>query len=240
MIILPAIDLKDGTAVRLRQGDFDTTEKVADDPIKTAKRFETDGADWIHMVDLDGAVKGHPVNMEIIADVVKNTNLYVEIGGGIRTMDTIDNYVKKGVKRIILGSIALNEPEFVARAVEKYDDIIAVGIDAKKGMARSSGWLEGSEIHFIDLAQKMDEIGVRTIIYTDIERDGTLEGPNKEELDDLNNNIDANVIASGGVSNIDDIGNLASLGLYGAIVGKAVYTGDVDLAEAIDVAKNFR
>lgn len=240
MIILPAIDLKDGNAVRLTQGDFATTEKVANDPIETAKRFESEGADWIHMVDLDGAVEGQSVNMDIVAEVAKSTNLYVEIGGGIRNMETIDTYVDKGVKRVILGSVALSDPDFVAQAVDKYDDIIAVGIDAKKGMVRSNGWLEGSEINFLDLALKMDEVGVRTIIYTDIEKDGTLKGPNKKELDELNGHVDANIIASGGVTTIDDIGNLASLGLYGAIIGKAIYTGDIDLVEAIDVARNFR
>lgn len=240
MIILPAIDLKDGNAVRLTQGDFATTEKVADDPIETAKRFEEAGADWIHMVDLDGAVKGHPVNIDIVAEVIKTTSLYVEIGGGIRNMETIDAYVEKGVKRVILGSIALTDPDFVKLAVQKYDDIIAVGIDAKKGMARSGGWLEGSEVNFLDLAKKMDEVGVRTIIYTDIEKDGTLKGPNKDELNELNCHVDANIIASGGVSHIDDIGSLASLGLYGTIIGKAIYTGDVDLVEALEIARTFR
>lgn len=240
MIILPAIDLKNGTAVRLYQGDFDTAEKVADDPLKTAKRFESDGADWIHLVDLDGALKGQPVNMDIVTDIVNNTDLYVEVGGGIRTMETIEEYVSIGVKRVILGSIALYDPDFMKKAVDKYEDMIAAAIDAKNGLVCGGGWIEESEVHFLELAEKMDDADVRTIIYTDIEKDGTLAGPNKHDLDELNNHVSANVIASGGVHNIDDIGNLASLGLYGTICGKAIYTGDLDLAEAIEIGRNFK
>lgn len=240
MIILPAIDLKDGTAVRLFQGEFETAEKVANDPLETAVKFEKDGADWIHLVDLDGALKGCPVNINIIKDIIENTSLYVEVGGGIRSMDTIDEYIRLGVKRVILGSVALSDPDLVKEAVQKYEDMIAIGIDAKNGMVKSNGWTEGSEVGYLDLAKQMDEAGVRTLIYTDIEKDGTLTGPNKEQLDILNSNVNANIIASGGVHNIDDIGMLATLGLYGTICGKAVYTGDLDLAEAIEVGHSYR
>lgn len=240
MIILPAIDLKDGMAVRLYQGDFATVQKVANDPLETAKRFERDHAQWIHMVDLDGALKGHPVNMEIISTVAFKTNLYVEVGGGIRTMETIDDYINIGVKRVILGSVALSDPDLVKRAVDKYEDMIAVGIDARKGIVKGGGWLEDSDVNFLDLAEEMERAGVRTVIYTDIEKDGTLSGPNNDDLDKLNQHLDANIIASGGVHNIDDIGTLASLGLYGAICGKAIYTGDLDLTEAIKLGGNYR
>ena len=238
MIILPAIDLKDGMAVRLYQGKFSTVEKVADDPLETAKRFEHDHAEWIHMVDLDGALEGHPVNVDIITSVVAGTDLHVEVGGGIRTMETIDDYIGKGVQRVILGSVALSDPDLVKRAVAKYGEKIAVGIDAHKGMVKGGGWLEGSDVNFLDLGKEMDNAGVPTIIYTDIEKDGTLSGPNTYDLDELNQNLDANIIASGGVANIDDIGVLSALGLYGAICGKSVYTGDLDLPQAIKLGRN--
>lgn len=237
MIIIPAIDLKDGNAVRLYQGDFATAEKVADDPLMTAKRFEESGAEWMHTVDLDGALKGHPVNMDIIKDMVRNTSLNVEVGGGIRTMEAIDDYVGAGVKRVILGSVALSEPDLVKEAVGEYGNMIAVGIDARDGMAKGGAWLEDSRVSFMELAEKMCGIGVRTIIYTDIEKDGTLSGPNEDHLRQLNDSIDADIIASGGIHNIADIGTLAKAGLYGAICGKAIYTGDLDLREAIDAGK---
>ncbi len=240
MIILPAIDLKNGTAVRLLQGEFDTAEKVADDPLETARRFETDGADWIHIVDLDGALSGKPMNLNVIKEIMEKTSLYIEVGGGIRTMETMDEYISLGAKRVILGSVALSDPELVQKAVDKYEDMIAVGIDAKRGKVKSNGWTEGSDVDFLDLAKKMDDAGVRTIIYTDIEKDGTLTGPNKEELNALNCAVDANIIASGGVHNIDDIGILASLGLYGTICGKAIYSGDLDLPTALEIGRNYR
>ena len=240
MIILPAIDLKNKTAVRLYKGDFSTVEKVANDPVETAQHFEKNGAEWVHIVDLDGALKGHPVNIDIIKTIVNDTSLYVEVGGGIRTMEVIEDYINAGVKRVILGSAAFTNPDLVKQAVKKYEDYIAVGIDAKNGTVKTNGWIEESEMNFLDLAEKMDEIGVRTIIYTDIEKDGTLTGPNKEDLDLLNSRVNANIIASGGVHDIDDIGILASIGLYGTICGKAIYTGDLDLVDAIEVGHNYR
>jgi len=238
MIILPAIDIKDGKAVRLYQGDFDTAEQVADDIIETAKSFEEIGADWIHVVDLDGAYAGRPVNIDKIREIIGETSLNVEVGGGIRTIDTIDDYIDVGAKRVILGSVALSNPELVVKAVEKYKDMIAVSIDSKDGLVKSSAWTEKSETYFLDFAKEMDDIGVRTIIHTDIEKDGTLEGPNKENLEILNRSLDANIIASGGVHHIDDITLLASMGIYGVITGKAIYSGKLDLAEALDIGRN--
>ena len=236
MIILPAIDIKDGKAVRLYQGDFSTAEKVADDIIETAKHFEICGAEWIHVVDLDGAYEGHPVNKNIIKKIINETSLNVEIGGGIRSMDNIDEYIELGAKRVILGSVALSDPELVKKSVAKYKDKIAVGIDAGSGIVKSNGWTKSSNTGFLDLAAKMDAAEVKTIIYTDIERDGTLKGPNTEDLELLSKSIKADIIASGGVSSIDDLSAIDSLGIYGAIVGKAIYSGDVDLIKAIDLS----
>ena len=237
MIILPAIDLIDGTCVRLTQGEYNSSERVADDPIDTAKWFEEDGSEWIHMVDLDGAKAGTPLNKNVVEGVIKATKLKVEVGGGIRTLDNIEEYIALGVERIILGSVAIQQPELVYEAVEKYGDKIAVGIDAKDGMARAGGWIVGSDVHFIELAKKMDEAGVKTIIYTDISRDGMLSGVNVDELKEINDAVSANVIASGGVRDISDIDNLCSLGVYGAICGRSIYLKTLNLKEAIERAK---
>ena len=237
MIILPAIDLIDGTCVRLTQGEYSSSERVAENPIATAKWFEADGASWIHMVDLDGAKAGKPCNKDVIENVIAATNLKVEVGGGIRTLENIADYINIGVERIILGSVAIQQPELVFEAVEKYGEKIAVGIDAKDGMARAGGWIVGSDIHFIELAKKMDEAGVKTIIYTDISRDGMLSGVNLEELKEINDAVGANVIASGGIRDILDIDNLCSLGVYGAICGRSIYLKTLNLKQAIERAK---
>lgn len=236
MVILPAIDIKDGNCVRLYKGDFSTTEKVADDYMETAKGFEASGAKWIHMVDLDGAKTGTPVNNDIFIDVAKNTNLKVELGGGIRNLDTVEYYLQNGISRIILGSIALKNPQIVKDAVREYGDKIAVGIDALDGMVAVEGWLDSSEVSYISLAKEMVSIGIGCIIFTDISKDGTLEGVNLEQLDAINKAVDCNIIASGGVRNIDDIKNCMNLNLYGAICGKSIYKGTLNLKEAIDIA----
>lgn len=233
MIILPAIDIKDGICVRLFKGDYSTAHKVAENPLDTAKSFEAAGAEWIHMVDLDGAKDSAPKNSEIFFDIAKNTNLKVEVGGGIRTMETVDRYIQNGISRVILGSSALKNPDFVKKAVEKYAEKIAVGIDARDGFVSLEGWLENSTVSYLELARKMEEIGVKTIIFTDISRDGMLKGPNFEQLDEINRHVTCDIIASGGVSSLEDISKLRALGLYGSICGKAIYTGDIDLARAI-------
>ncbi len=233
MIILPAIDLKDGQCVRLFKGDYSTASKVAEDPIATAKSFEKSGSRWIHLVDLDGAKAKVPVNHEIILNIRKNTTMNIEVGGGIRDMKTVDFYLENGIDRVILGSAALHNPEFVKEAVQKYGKKIAVGIDALNGKVMAEGWLDKSELDYLDMAKAMEEIGVKTIIFTDISKDGTLAGPNLVMLDKINRTVSCNIIASGGVSNLKDILDLHSLDLYGAIAGKAIYTKDLNLNSAI-------
>lgn len=237
MIILPAIDIKDGNCVRLYKGDFSTVEKVADNYLDTAKSFETQGAKWIHMVDLDGAKAGKPVNQEIFLDVVRNTNLKVELGGGIRSLDTIEYYLGNGISRVILGSIALKNPTLVRDAVEKYGERIAVGIDAMNEKVAVEGWLDSSEVNYIDLAKEMVSYGVKHIIFTDISKDGTLSGPNLEQLSRLNASVECNIIASGGIHTIRDIQDCKDNELYGAICGKSIYKGTLNLKEAVILAE---
>ena len=233
MIIFPAIDLKDGRPVRLTKGDFSTTEQVADNALETAKSFEAAGATHLHMVDLDGALAGHPVNQAIVYEVVKNTNLFVEIGGGIRNAEHIKEYLQSGVGRIILGSVAIDEPDFAKEMIKIYGEKIAIGIDALNGFAKGGGWLEGSSVRFTDLACSMTKAGAKTIIFTDISKDGTLAGPNLTQLKELLAATDANIIASGGIATISDIKALSELACYGAICGKSIYKGTLNLKEAL-------
>lgn len=235
MTVIPAIDIIDGICVRLFQGDYATAHKVAEDPFKTAKEFEKAGATLLHMVDLDGAKDGKMTNADLIIKVANSVNMDVEVGGGIRNMESIDYYIENGIDRVILGSVAIKNKDLVKEAVEKHGEKIVVGIDAKDGMVRAEGWTDESKINYLDLAKKMEEIGVKTIIYTDIAKDGTLAGPNLGQLDDLTSAVSCDIIASGGVSNVVDIVNLAELDIYGAISGKAIYTGDLDLKQAIEV-----
>ena len=238
MIILPAIDIRGGQCVRLYKGDFATAEKVAEDPIATAQSFAEAGAAWLHTVDLDGAVEGRPVNKAVFEQIVRRTPLKVEVGGGIRNMDTIAAYLDAGVSRVILGSAALNDPALVAVAIELYgSDAIAVGIDARDGMVQAQGWLAASTVHYIDLARAMTEIGVETIIFTDISRDGTLAGPNLEQLTALQAAVGGQIVASGGIRDLEDIKALRAAGLYGAICGKSLYKGTLDLVQAIQAAR---
>ncbi|MDO5558577.1 MAG: 1-(5-phosphoribosyl)-5-[(5-phosphoribosylamino)methylideneamino]imidazole-4-carboxamide isomerase [Oscillospiraceae bacterium] len=236
MIILPAIDIKDGNCVRLFKGDFSTVEKVAADYMETAKSFEKAGAQWIHTVDLDGAKEGKPVNTQIFTDIAKNTNLKVELGGGIRTLETVESYISSGISRVILGSIALKDPQIVKDAVKEYGDRIAVGIDAMNEMVAVEGWLDSSSVNYIDLAKEMEQIGVKYIIFTDISKDGTLSGVNLDQLGKLSKAVSCNVIASGGVHTIEDIKGCKALNLYGTICGKSLYKGTLDLAEAVETA----
>ena len=234
---MPAIDIKDGNCVRLCKGDFSTVEKVAADYLETAKSFEAAGAKWIHMVDLDGAKEGKPVNAKIYTDVAEKTNLKVEVGGGIRNLETIQEYLNMGISRVILGSVALKNPELVSDAVEKFgSEKIVVGIDAVNEMVATEGWLESSDVNYIDLANKMIETGVKYFIFTDISKDGTLSGVNVQQLKKL---ADAtygkcNIIASGGVHTMDDIVVCKEMGLYGTICGKSIYKGTLDLREAVE------
>ena len=238
MIILPAIDILGGKCVRLTQGEYGTAEQVAEDPIETALSFESDGAKFIHMVDLDGAKYGSRKNSEIYENVAKKVQIPIEVGGGIRDMDTIDYYISKGIERVIIGSAALKNPELVKRAVDKYHEQIAVGIDALDGKVKTSGWLENSDTDYIELAKAMKNIGIEYIIFTDISKDGTLSGPNYEQLQKLSEAVDVNVIASGGIRDIENIRRLTEMKLYGAICGKSIYSGSLSLKEAIEVAEN--
>ena len=237
MIILPAIDIKDGNCVRLFKGDYSTIEKVAESPYIAAQRFADAGATWMHMVDLDGAKDAKLVNADLIADVAKSSGLSVEVGGGIRDMNAVEYYLSRGINRVILGSAAVKNQNFVIEAVKNYGDKIIVGIDAKDGMVRAEGWLDNSDINYIELAKRMESVGVQTIVFTDIDQDGTLAGPNLKQLDDLVNEVGCNVIASGGVAVLKDIINLAELNVYGAICGKAIYSGSLDLKQAIEVTR---
>lgn len=236
MVILPAIDIKDGNCVRLFKGDYATVQKVAESYMDTARSFEAAGSEWIHMVDLDGAKDATQQNKEIFLDVAKNTGLKVEVGGGIRTLDTVEMYLSGGISRVIIGSAAVKDPQLVKDAVKEYGDRIAVGIDAKNGYVATEGWLETSDVYFTQLAQAMSDIGVKYIIFTDISKDGTLSGVNAQQLKEINECCSANIIASGGVHTIEDIRICKELGLYGTICGKSIYSGSLDLVEAVQLA----
>ena len=233
MNLLPAIDLKDGKVVRLYKGEFDTVHQVADDPMTTARAFYEAGARYIHMVDLDGAKDGVRKNAAIVQQVAQQSGLKVELGGGIRSMADLEAVFALGVFRAVIGSAAVSDPEFVKAAVEKYAERIAVGIDTKNGKVKTAGWIEDSGLDYLEFAKSMESIGVKTIIFTDIDTDGTLQGPAFERLKALQTAVSCQIIASGGVSNNQDIRQLAAMDLYGAIIGKAYYAGTIDLAQAV-------
>ena len=233
MIILPAIDLKDGKVVRLYKGDFDTVHQVAQDPLDTARAFYAAGARQIHMVDLDGAKDGQRKNGAMV-EAVTRLGLKVELGGGIRSMADLDAVFALGVYRAVIGSAAVIHPELVAQAVARYGpERIAVGIDAKNGMVRPARWTENCGRDYLDFAREMEQIGVKHIIFTDIDTDGTLEGPAWNSLRALRSGVSCLVTASGGVASNQDIRDLKTLGVWGAIIGKAYYAGTLDLAQAI-------
>ena len=232
MIILPAIDLKDGKVVRLYKGEFDTVHQVADDPVATARAFYAAGARYIHMVDLDGARDGVRRNADIVRSVAGQVGLKVELGGGIRSMADLEEVFSLGVYRAVIGSAAVSHPEFVREAVTKYGERIAVGIDTRDGKVKTAGWVEHSGLDYLDFACQMEKMGVRTVIFTDIETDGTLQGPAFDKLAALQESVACSIIASGGVSNNEDIRKLAGMELYGAIIGKAYYAGTIYLAQA--------
>lgn len=233
MIILPAIDLKDGKVVRLYKGDFDTVHQVAEDPVETARIFYDAGARYIHMVDLDGAKDGTRRNGDIVRAVAK-VGLRIELGGGLRTMADIEAVFDSGVYRAVIGSAAVTNRQLVADAVAKFGaDRIAVGIDTQNGRVKTAGWIEDSGLEYLRFAREMEQIGVKNIIFTDIDTDGTLGGPALERLAALKQAVSCRITASGGVANNEDIRKLNELGMYGAIIGKAYYAGTVDLAQAV-------
>ena len=237
MIILPAIDLKGGQCVRLRKGDYATAHKVAEDAVGTAKEFLSAGARLIHMVDLDGAKSGSRANYDVVRRVIDQTSAAVELGGGIRSMEDLRFVRGLGVSRAVIGSAAVRNPHFVKEAVSIFGERIAVGIDARGGTVRTDGWMNDTGEDYIAFARKMAGYGVKTIIYTDIEKDGMLEGPNFTQLEALRQAVSCVIVASGGVSTLEDVRRLKVLGIDEAIAGKAVYTGALDLAAAIREAE---
>lgn len=237
MNIFPAIDLFDKKAVRLFKGDYAQMTVYSENPPEIACDFVNQGAKHIHIVDLEGAKDGTTPNISVIEAIRKSTDLFIEIGGGIRNMETVDRYVSIGVDRVILGTAAVTDEEFLLRAVEKYGDKIAVGVDIKDGFVAIRGWTEKSQYDCFEFCEKMNNIGVRTIICTDISKDGAMLGTNHELYKALSEKFDMQIIASGGVSSIEDVRKLSDLGIYGAIIGKAYYTGAISLKEAIEVSK---
>ena len=234
MQIYPAIDLKNGQCVRLKQGRFDDVTSYGDDPVQRAKIWEQAGATYIHVVDLDGARTGNSYNLEAIKKIVSAVNVPVQTGGGIRSMRDIEQRIDAGVSRVIIGTAAVNNPELVKEAVRVYGDKIAVGIDASKGMVATDGWEKISDVPAVALCKKMAEIGVKTVVYTDISKDGMMSGPNIESTKELVEQIGINIIASGGVSTMSDLESVESINAQGVIIGKALYQGALDLKEVIE------
>ena len=237
MNIFPAIDLYDKKAVRLLHGDYKQMTVYSDNPIEIARDFEAKGAKFIHMVDLEGARDGNTPNISVVEQVARETSLFVEIGGGIRDMDTVRRYFECGVSRVILGTAAVTDESFLREAVSAFGEKIAVGADVKDGYIAIKGWLEKSQYSLEQFMDKMQSIGVKTIICTDISKDGAMRGTNLALYSELSKKYCLDIVASGGVSSIDDVKSLTEMGLYGAIIGKAYYTGAVDIGEAIEVAK---
>ena len=238
MNIFPAIDLYNGCAVRLYKGDYTKMTVYSENPVEVALDFRNCGAKFIHVVDLEGAKDGTTPNIDVVARIAKESGLFVEIGGGIRSMETLDRYFSAGVSRAILGTSAVTDEAFLKAAVEKYGEKIAVCADIKDGFVAIRGWVEKSEYTLDAFFSKMESVGVKTIICTDISRDGAMRGTNLELYRHLSEKYSVSVVASGGVSSISDVAELAKMKLYGAIIGKAYYTGDIDLAEAVRVGNN--
>lgn len=236
MYIYPAIDLYGGKAVRLYKGDYDQMTVYSDDPVSVAKDFAAAGASHIHLVDLEGAKIGKPANLETIRAIVETTGLFAEVGGGIRDMETVDSYLSIGVGRVILGTAAVKDPDFLHAALQKYGEKIAVGVDLKDGYVAIKGWTETSNLKAEEFFEKMQKLGVRTIICTDISRDGAMKGTNRALYRALSNKFDIDLIASGGVSSMEDVEALAEMKLHGAIIGKAYYIGAIDLKQAVEAA----
>ena len=238
MKLFPAIDLYRGCAVRLFKGDYDQMTVYSDNPAEFAAQFEAKGAKNLHLVDLEGAKLGTTPNLETIRKIVSETNLYTELGGGIRSLETIEAYRNIGVDRLILGTAAITQPGFVEAAIKEFGrDAIAVGVDIRDGLVAIKGWTEVTDVTCEAFCRQMEDIGVKTIICTDISRDGAMKGTNRQLYAELSGQFNLDIMASGGVSTLDDVKALADMNLYGAILGKALYTGAIDLAEAVKIVK---
>ena len=240
MEIIPAIDLRNGKCVRLYQGDYGKETVFSNKPVEIALRWQSEGARRIHIVDLDGAARGEPGNLETIEDMIAAIDIPVQFGGGIRSIETIEQLFAAGVERAILGTVAVEKPDLVKEACQKFSDRIIISIDAKDRMVATRGWLQKSTVTAGELASKMIEIGVTRFIYTDISRDGTLTSPNFEAIAEILSQVNVPVIAAGGISSVQHLTRLAELGVEGAIVGKAIYTGDVKLGEAIKAIRELQ
>lgn len=237
MLIFPAIDLYGGKAVRLYKGDYAQMTIYSDDPVSVARDFAAAGATHVHLVDLEGAKDGTTPNLEVVRSIATETDLFCEIGGGIRNMETVVAYLSAGVDRVILGTAAVTDESFLRAAVERFDERIAVGVDIKDGKVAIKGWLETADLDAFAFCEKLQGMGVKTVICTDISKDGAMMGTNHELYRALSERFDLAIVASGGVSSLEDVKKLAVQNLYGAIIGKAYYTGAINLAEAIEVAK---
>ena len=237
MIIFPAIDLYEGKAVRLFKGDYTQMTVYSEHPEEIAKDFASKGATHAHLVDLEGAKSGATPNLDTVLRIREAAGLFCEIGGGVRSMETVKRYLSAGLDRVILGTAAVEDPVFLREAVDAYGEKIAVGVDVRDGFVAIKGWTEKSALGFMDFCREMESIGVKTLICTDISRDGAMRGTNREMYKQLSETLGLQITASGGVSTLEDVKSLREMNLYGAIIGKAYYTGDIDLEEAIGVAK---
>ncbi|WP_121615836.1 1-(5-phosphoribosyl)-5-[(5-phosphoribosylamino)methylideneamino]imidazole-4-carboxamide isomerase [Virgibacillus halodenitrificans] len=233
MILFPAIDIKDGKCVRLTQGDYNKEKIYSDSPVSIAEQWQQSGGEFIHIVDLDGAKTGESINKPVIEEIAKTIAAPVQVGGGIRSLNTIETYINAGVKRVIIGTAAIHDKDFLRKAVTEYGNKVAVSIDARNGYVATDGWTKTSKVKAVDLIRELEEIGIQTIIYTDILKDGMLQGPNFEELETINKATSTNIIASGGVTTKEDINKLNNLQLYGAIIGKALYDGSLSLEDLV-------
>ncbi|WP_338595665.1 1-(5-phosphoribosyl)-5-[(5-phosphoribosylamino)methylideneamino]imidazole-4-carboxamide isomerase [Clostridium baratii] len=238
MIIIPAIDIIDGKPVRLYKGDYNKKELVGDSILEIAKSFEKANCSYIHIVDLDGAKQGELVNLDIILEVIKNIKVNVEVGGGIRNIESIEKLINGGASRVILGTSAIEDLDFLKEVIKNYGEKIVVSIDYKDGFLCGRGWLSNTVINYIDFAKKLEDIGVKNIIVTDISKDGTLEGPNLDMLKELKISVNIDITASGGIRDINNIKELKKLNVYGAITGKAIYKNTLSLKEAINECEN--
>lgn len=239
MRLYPAIDMIDGQCVRLVQGDYRKKTTFSEDPLAVALRWQEQGGEFIHLVDLDGAKTGDMPNFDMICRIAKELDIPIEVGGGIRDIHAVEKYLEHGVNRVILGTAAIKNPDFVREVVKEYGKRIVVGIDAKDGMVAVSGWEEVSQVSALSLAKRMEQLGVCTIIYTDIATDGMLKGPNLSAMREMAEYVATDVVASGGVSSLKDLEQLSKTGVEGAIVGKALYTGHVQLSDAVSLCKSI-